>query len=114
MKTIFLSLLIISGMAQAQTGNSQTSQAITLRLQPVSLFDFSTVTTGKPLKQTADRNDPAASASVRDIIVNKNLSADAVVPSITTALQNEEKNSYPNLIAYNNNRMQPVYTFSNR
>ncbi|MBE7172312.1 MAG: hypothetical protein INR73_17120 [Williamsia sp.] len=116
MKTIFLFLIILSGaMAKAQHANSQASQVITLRLQPISFIDFSAAESSKSAKQADAKNDPAASSSMRDIIVNKNLSAQAALPAeAASTLQDEQKNSSRNMMAYSDNQHQSVYTFSSR
>lgn len=111
LKTIFLALILLSGAgARAQHANSEAAQVITLRLQPVSFIDLSAA--GQPAKQADNKNGLPANSSVREIIVNKNLSSDAALPA--DALQQEGKDSYRNMVAYNTDQSQQVYTFSRR
>ena len=107
MKTIFLFLIMLSGaMAQAQQANSQASQVITLRLQPISFIDLSAA--GKPAKQADGKNNLPVTSSLREIIVNKTHSSGANV------LRDEDKDGYRAMMAYNTARSQQVYTFSMR
>lgn len=107
MKTIFFTLILLSGaMVQAQQANSQASQVITLRLQPISFIDLSAA--NKP----DNKSDLPPTSSAREIIVNKTLFSDAALPA--GALQHESRDSYRNMMAYNTDRSQQVYTFSRR
>ena len=111
MKIILLSLFVLSGLiVNAQHQNSQASQVITFRLQPVSLIDFSAVETN-PQAKHADSKENIAS-SMHDIVVNRNSSPKAALPANTT--QNEEKPDYKRALTLSINASEPVYTFSNR
>ena len=117
LKTIFLSMILLSGaiMAQGQNVNSQASQVITLRLQPISFIDFSSTETSKQAAQAATKNDMVASSYMHDIIINKDFASQTVLPpDAGAALQNEQQNNSRSMMAYSSNQPQPVYTFSSR
>lgn len=116
MKIFFLSVIILSGtMAQGQSANSQASQVITMRLQPISFIDFSSTQTSKLITQAAGKNNITTSSSVRDIIINMSFSSQATLPADASAtLQHKQQNDLYNLMAYGSSRTQPVYTFSSR
>lgn len=111
MKIILFSLLVLSGaIAKAQHTNSQASQVITMRLQPISFIDFSSVETGSQPKHADSKKEIASSA--RDIIMNVNVSPKAALPA--SAPQNEEKGNYKRALDFSVNEAEPVFTFSSR
>lgn len=111
MKIILLSLLVLSGViVKAQNQNSQASQVITFRLQPVSLIDFSAAETNRQTKHADSKEDMAS--SMHDIVINRNNSSKAALPA--TTLQNEEKPDYKHALTLSMNASEPVYTFSSR